>query len=243
MRLPEIRSIFSVMNFCPEAHSEWCNNEAIHNRLWQLKLESIPVLSFQEFLFGEETLLLADDQSPGGALNRYLLIFKRLIFESRVFAGRPSFAAAPPAPEIRPWLSFSAASIISLSCRTRVPPSVAVRDAAGGSSRLNQVSSTAKLSSSERITARSITFCSSRTFPGQPYAWRTFKDFLLIVRNFLPALFPKRSMKYSASKGISATRSRNGGISTGTTLSLYKRSFRNLPSATSAFKSDRKSVV
>src|SRR5271163_911854 len=110
----------------------------------------------------------AGDQSPCGTLNRYLLIFKRLIFESRVFAGRLSLAAAPPGPEIRPWLSFNAASIISFSCRTRVPPSVAVRDVAGGTSRLNQLSSIAKLSSSERITARSITFCSSRTFPGQP---------------------------------------------------------------------------
>ena len=134
-------------------------------------------------------LLLAGDQSPCGTLNRYLLIFKRLIFESRVFAGRPSLAAAPPGPEIRPWLSFNAASIISFSCRTRVPPSVAVRDVARGSSRLNQVSSTAKLSPSESITARSITFCSSRTFPGQPYAWRTFKDFLPIVRTSFRPFF------------------------------------------------------
>src|SRR5271163_3491701 len=188
-------------------------------------------------VWGGNADVSAGDQSPCGTLNRYLLIFRRLIFESRVFAGRPSFAAAPPDPEIRPWLSFNAASMISFSYRTRVPPSVAVRDAAGGSSRLNQVSSTAKLSPSDRITARSITFCSSRTFPGQPYAWRTFKDFLPIVRNFFPALFPKRSMKYSASKAISAARSRNGGISIGTTFSLYKRSFRNLSSETSAFKS------
>src|SRR5271170_7511325 len=144
----------------------------------------------------------AGDQSPCGTLNRYLLIFKRLIFESRVFAGRPSFAAAPPAPEIRPWLSFSAASIISFSCRTRVPPSIAVRDAAGGSSRLDQVSSTAKLSPSDRITAPSIPVCSSRTSPGLPYDSRTFKDFLPVDRIFFPTLFPQRSMKYSASKGI-----------------------------------------
>src|SRR5271154_402802 len=135
-------------------------------------LQSIRILIFQEFLFGEETLLIAGNQSLCGALNRNLLIFKRLIFESRVFAGRPNFAAAPSGPDILPWLFFNAASISSFSCRNRVPPNVAVRDVAGGSSRLNQVSSTAKLSPSDRITARSITFCSSRTFPGQPYAWR-----------------------------------------------------------------------
>src|SRR5579864_2538760 len=36
---------------------------------------------------------------------------------------------------------------------------------------------------------------------------------------------------------MSAARSRNEGISIGTTFSLYKRSWRNLPSATRAFKS------
>jgi hypothetical protein len=56
------------MDFCPEAHPEKCNNEAIHNRLWQRKLQSIPVLSFQEFLFGEETLLLAPVISRRAAL-------------------------------------------------------------------------------------------------------------------------------------------------------------------------------
>jgi hypothetical protein len=37
-----------------------------------------------------------------GTLNRYLLILKRLIFESSVRAGRPNFLAAPDGPEIRP---------------------------------------------------------------------------------------------------------------------------------------------
>src|SRR5258707_10596170 len=58
-------------------------------------------------------------QSACGTLNRYLLIFNRLIFESRVRASSPSLAAAPAGPEIRPWLSARAASIISFSCLTR----------------------------------------------------------------------------------------------------------------------------
>jgi hypothetical protein len=41
-------------------------------------------------------------QPPSGNLNRYLLILKRLIFESSVRAGSPSFLAAPDRPEIRP---------------------------------------------------------------------------------------------------------------------------------------------
>src|SRR5580658_8356983 len=60
-------------------------------------------------------------------LYRYLLIFKRLILESRVRAGKPSLAAAPAGPEIRPWLSASADSIISFSCLTRARSSVRAR--------------------------------------------------------------------------------------------------------------------
>jgi hypothetical protein len=41
-------------------------------------------------------------QLARGTLNRYLLILNRLIFESSVRAGRPSLAAAPDGPEIRP---------------------------------------------------------------------------------------------------------------------------------------------
>jgi hypothetical protein len=41
-------------------------------------------------------------QPARGTLNRYLLILKRLIFESSVRAGSPSFVAAPDGPEIRP---------------------------------------------------------------------------------------------------------------------------------------------
>src|SRR5215469_4817365 len=37
------------------------------------------------------------------------------------------------------------------------------------------------------------------------YAWRSFRVRLSIVLNFFPALFPNRAMKYSTSKGMSAT--------------------------------------
>jgi hypothetical protein len=55
------------------------------------------------------------NQISGGRLNLYLFIFRRLIFESSVREGSPSFAAALVVPEIRPLLSASAASIICFS--------------------------------------------------------------------------------------------------------------------------------
>ena len=148
-------------------------------------------------------------------------------------------ASLPPlaAPDIRPLLSASAVSIISFSCFTSSPFNGPGRTALEDGSLLSHVSSTENVSPSHRITARSTTFCSSRTFPGQLYPWNSLRDFLSMALNFFPARFPKRSMKYSTSKGMSETRSRKGGISIGTTLSRYRRSSRNLPSATSAFKS------
>jgi hypothetical protein len=59
-------------------------------------------------------------QLARGTLNRYLLILKRLIFESSVRAGRPNLVAAPDRPETRPWLCANAASIISFSCLTMI---------------------------------------------------------------------------------------------------------------------------
>src|SRR5713101_1024181 len=151
-----------------------CNRWAVRNSRQQRNLELPPVGKFQEFLFYEENtgslraMSRQRTQSEVGNLNRYLLIFRRLILESRVRVGRPSLAAAPMGPEIRPELSASAASIISFSCVTRVRFSLPGRLGAWGSSLLSQLSSTEKISPSQRMTARSITFCSSRTFPGQP---------------------------------------------------------------------------
>ena len=50
-----------------------------------------------------------------GGFCPYLSMPSRRIFDSSVCRGIPSFAAAPEGPEIRPWLSASAASIISTS--------------------------------------------------------------------------------------------------------------------------------
>jgi len=57
--------------------------------------------------YGRTALMNGDErvestQLARGTLKRYLSILKRLIFESRVRAGRPSFVAAPEGPETRP---------------------------------------------------------------------------------------------------------------------------------------------
>ena len=51
----------------------------------------------------------------GGTLNRRLSMPRPAIFDSRVWRGIPSFAAAPRGPETRPWHSARAASIAFLS--------------------------------------------------------------------------------------------------------------------------------
>src|SRR5258708_12440430 len=91
-----------------EAHHYECNDWAIHNSLQEWKLQLSEVLNFQEFLFDEENavgLKAFGGQSACGTLNRYLLIFNRLIFESRVRPSSPSLPAAPARPQIRPFLS------------------------------------------------------------------------------------------------------------------------------------------
>ena len=103
------------------------------------------------------------------APNWYLLIPNRFIFESSVLVGVPSFAAAPVGPETRPLPAASAASIISFSVLFRTPLSAnAGLVAVWEEGRLSHVSSTTQMSPSLKITARSITFCNSRTLPGQP---------------------------------------------------------------------------
>src|SRR5882724_1081850 len=98
---------------------------------------------------------------------RCLSIFNDLIMESRVDCGMPSLAAAPEGPETLPFLSASAASIISFSwvesfCASG---SVSGSDCTG---RLDsQLSSTKKFSESQTMTERSMTFCNSRMLPGQ----------------------------------------------------------------------------
>src|SRR5215472_484651 len=146
------------------------------------------------------------------ALNLLRLIPNFLIFELSVSRGIPSLAAAPVGPPTTPPASRKAVSIISFSCFISTPVRATVGRETSDRSCLNHVSSTAKQSESVRMTARSITFCSSRTLPGHSYAWRSFRVLLSIVLNFFPALPPNRAMKYSTSKGMSAARSLSEGI-------------------------------
>ena len=95
----------------------------------------------------------------------YLSMPRRRIFDSNVWRGIPSFAAAPEGPDIRPWLSARAASIISTSRSANAERPSSSDEAAD--SRLSQLSSTTKVSVSQRMTARSTTFCNSRILPGQ----------------------------------------------------------------------------
>ena len=116
----------------------------------------------------------ADSRLNGGTLNWRLSMPRLAIFDSRVWCGIPSFAAAPRRPETRPWHSANAASIAFLSRCTnsllssvRVPMRGTGRPDSWFDLRGSHVSSTENVSSSHRIKARSTTFCSSRTFPGQ----------------------------------------------------------------------------
>src|SRR5262249_5920642 len=120
-------------------------------------------------------------------LKRRLSILSALIFDSSVDEGTPSRAAAPNGPDTRPLLSASAASMASFSC----PASVLDGGAAGvGDARLrrpeSQRSSIESVSESDTITARSMTFCSSRMLPGQSYNCRRFDVSLLRLRIRLP---------------------------------------------------------
>src|SRR5882724_8330974 len=101
-------------------------------------------------------------------LKRFLLIFSDLIFDSRVDPGTPSLAAAPDYPDTRRSLSRRAASMISFSWAAglRDSPSSLLRLVAWGC-RESQLSSTKRFSVSHTMTDRSMTFCNSRTLPGQ----------------------------------------------------------------------------
>src|SRR5204863_330196 len=84
---------------------------------------------------------------------------------SSVWRGMPSFAAAPRGPATLPCVSLSADSINAFSPTARVVtavPSDGLR-----CFRASHDSSITKVSPSLNTTARSITFWSSRTLPGQ----------------------------------------------------------------------------
>jgi hypothetical protein len=79
-------------------------------------------------------------------------------------------AAAPEAPDMRPLLSASAASIISRSLFGSMfkANGLSARGASGGVPLASHISSIEKTSVEPRMIDHSITFCNSRILPGQP---------------------------------------------------------------------------
>jgi len=102
-------------------------------------------------------------------LKRFLLIFSDRIFDSSVDRGMPNLAAAPVGPDTRPHASFRAASIMFFSCsRSSIGSSTwCLGSSPTGGDCGNQFSSIEKISVSQRMTERSMTFCNSRMFPSQ----------------------------------------------------------------------------
>src|SRR6267154_6881820 len=124
-------------------------------------------------LFGKQFETVGDGshQVPGIGLKRFLSIFSDRIFDSRVDRGIPNLAAAPVGPDTRPRVSFSAASIMSFSSTRSLRGSSTCCFDSGvrGGGCGNQFSSIEKISVSQSMIERSMTFCSSRMFPGQGY--------------------------------------------------------------------------
>ena len=82
--------------------------------------------------------------------------------------GYAQLGSSTGGPPMTPSASRSACSITSRSCSTRLATKgLRVATECGATTGVSQVSSTANVSPSHRITARSITFCNSRTLPGQ----------------------------------------------------------------------------
>src|SRR5262249_31682825 len=123
-----------------------------------------------------------------GCLYRSFRIFSVRILYSRVDAGRPSLAAAPDRPDTFPLASASAPSIISRSRATSASSSGRIGGCAAAISRDSQFSSTTSVSVSHTMTARSITFWSSRTLPGHRYDLTSSSVRLSTWRIVLPAL-------------------------------------------------------
>ena len=90
----------------------------------------------------------------------------------KCLARNPSLLAAPFAPETRPWHCANAVLIISLSRSISVVTNGTTGSDTGDDARFNHVSSIENVSLSQRITARSMTFCSSRMFIAWPHRTR-----------------------------------------------------------------------
>src|SRR5215469_176957 len=100
-------------------------------------------------------------------LKRFLLGLSERIFDSSVDRGMPSLAAAPDGPNTRPLLTRKAASIISFCSAARFRERSRGLLATPRGCRESQLSSTEKVSVSDRTTDRSMMFWSPRILPGQ----------------------------------------------------------------------------
>jgi hypothetical protein len=98
-----------------------------------------------------------------------LFILSVLILDSSVDGRMLSFAAAPVGPDTWPRVSANAVSINAFSWVVSIWTSGWLAGKIRSMSWDSQLSSTENVSVSQRITERSITFCNSRTFPGQGY--------------------------------------------------------------------------
>src|SRR5205085_10630519 len=106
-------------------------------------------------------------RSYSAPLNLCFSMRSARILDSSVEGGIESLAAAPSGPDTRPRVAVKAASIIDLSCVT----SDCIKGWTGpvaDTAVESQLSSTENVSVSQTMMDRSITFCSSRMFPGQP---------------------------------------------------------------------------
>ena len=124
----------------------------------------------------------------------------------------PSAAAAPFDPFTRHRLRSSARRMVSRSVSASV---------AGGGATLAVSSSSVgifSVSPPVRMAARSITFRSSRTLPGQGWRWSAS----IVRRGTWVILLPMRrqapSRKTQTRAGMSSARSRSGGTRIGKTL-------------------------
>src|SRR4029077_6686759 len=92
-------------------------------------------------------------QVPDGCLKRFLLMLSDRIFDSRVDRAIPSLAAAPDGPNIRPWDSRKASSIISFSVAATFSERKGLSPDLVSSGRWDsQLSSTVKISVSHTMT-------------------------------------------------------------------------------------------
>src|SRR5439155_16165243 len=78
-------------------------------------------------------------------------------------------AAAENGPDLRPLLPASAASMASFLCVASVPVERLATDGVPRGRPESHRASIERVSESHTITARSMTFCNSRMFPGQSY--------------------------------------------------------------------------